>query len=142
MQILKEKGQYNIVLFLLEFAIMFFHLCHSGGNYLAYSKALATMLKGNYFVYITSNPKKTVLYTGVTNDLPTRLQQHFENKGNSSTFAGKFYCYKLLYYERYSDVNIAIDREKEIKDISRDKKLELIKLINPYLDFLVVSGLE
>ncbi|KAA5543006.1 GIY-YIG nuclease family protein [Adhaeribacter rhizoryzae] len=100
------------------------------------------MLKGNYFVYITSNPKKTVLYTGVTNDLPTRLQQHFENKGNSSTFAGKFYCYKLLYYERYSDVNIAIDREKEIKDISRDKKLELIKLINPYLDFLVVSGLE
>ena len=81
------------------------------------------MLKGNYFVYITSNPKKTVLYTGITNDLPTRLQQHFENKGNPGTFAGKFYCYKLLYYERFSDVNMAMEREKEIKDLSRKRNL-------------------
>ena len=100
------------------------------------------MLKGNYFVYITSNPRKTVLYTGVTNDLITRLQQHYENRGKPDTFAGKFYCYKLLFYERYSDVTLAIEREKEIKDLSRKRKIELIKSMNPYLDFLVVSGLE
>ena len=100
------------------------------------------MLKRNYFVYITSNPKKTVLYTGITNDLQVRLQQHFENKGNPGTFAGKYFCYKLLYYERFSDVNMAIDREKEVKDMSREKKVELIKLMNPYLGFLVVTGLE
>ena len=119
-----------------------FTFCHSGGNYLAYSKALTTMLKGNYFVYITSNPRKTVLYTGVTNDLTIRLKQHFDNRGNPSTFAGKYFCYKLLYYERFSDVNIAIEREKEIKDLSRERKIELIKNLNPYLDFLVASAFE
>jgi putative endonuclease len=122
--------------------LFFTLLCHSGGNFLTYSKALATMLKRNYFVYITSNPKKTVLYTGITNDLQVRLQQHFENKGNAGTFAGKYFCYKLLYYERFSDVNMAIDREKEIKDLSRDKKIELIKGLNPYLDFLEASAFE
>jgi len=100
------------------------------------------MLKGNYFVYITTNPKKTVLYTGVTSNLAVRLQQHFENRGKPETFAGRYYCYKLLYYERFSDVNMAIEREKEIKDLSRERKLELIKVLNPYLDFLVVNYLE
>ena len=100
------------------------------------------MLKGNYFVYITTNPRKTVFYTGVTNDLATRVQQHFNNRGKTETFAGKYYCYKLLYYERFSDVNMAIEREKEIKDMSREKKIELKKSLNPYLDFLVASALE
>ena len=98
------------------------------------------MLKANYFVYITTNPKKTVLYTGVTNNLEVRLQQHFENKGKPETFAGKYYCYKLLYYERFTDVNMAIEREKEIKDLNRERKLALIKQLNPYLDFLVVNS--
>lgn len=57
------------------------------------------MKQHNYFVYITSNPTKTVLYVGLTNDLKVRLQQHKENRGKSETFAGKYYCYKLLYYE-------------------------------------------
>ena len=100
------------------------------------------MLKGNYFVYITTNPKKTVLYTGVTNHLAVRLQQHFENRDKPETFAGKYYCYKLLYYERFTNVNMAIAREKEIKDLSRERKLELIKQLNPYLDFLVVNSFE
>ena len=100
------------------------------------------MLKGNYYVYITTNPKKTVLYNGVTNNLEVRLQQHFEYRGKPETFAGKYYCYKLLYYERFTDVNMAIEREKEIKDLSRERKLELIKVLNPYLDFLIVNFFE
>lgn len=96
-------------------------------------------MKGNYFVYITTNPRKTVLYTGVTNDLVIRLQQHYQNRGNPKTFAGKYYCYKLLYYERYPDVNQAIEREKEMKDLSREQKELLIHKVNPDKVFLVIS---
>ncbi len=92
----------------------------------------------NYFVYITTNPGKRVLYTGMTNDLQTRLQQHYENRGNPKTFAGKYYCYKLFYYERYHYVEYAIERDKEIKLMSRDDKLEMIKELNPQLNFLIV----
>jgi putative endonuclease len=97
------------------------------------------MLKGNYFVYITTNPKKTVLYVGVTNNLPNRIQEHFNNRGKTGTFAGKYYCYKLVYYERYQDVNHAIAREKELKDLSREKKVTLIDEVNPHWNLLVVS---
>ncbi len=96
-------------------------------------------MKGNYFVYITTNPKKTVLYTGVTNDLVIRLQQHYQNRGNAKTFAGKYYCYKLLYYERYTHVNQAIEREMEIKNMSREGKEVLIQEVNPNWAFLVVT---
>ncbi|MEP7264321.1 MAG: GIY-YIG nuclease family protein [Bacteroidota bacterium] len=88
----------------------------------------------NYFVYITTNPGKTVLYTGVTNDLNIRMQQHKANKGNAKSFAGKNYCYKLIYFERYTDINIAIEREKEIKLMKRDYKLAMIKELNPMLN--------
>ena len=87
-------------------------------------------MQHNYFVYITTNPAKTVLYTGVTNDLRRRLFEHQENKGVSNTFAGKFYCYNLLYYERFSNIEHAIDREKQIKNWSRKKKDYLINLSN------------
>jgi putative endonuclease len=51
-----------------------------------------------YYVYITTNPAKTVLYIGVTSSLPRRLGQHYENRGNNETFAGRYFCYNLLYY--------------------------------------------
>ncbi|MCW9066008.1 MAG: GIY-YIG nuclease family protein [Ignavibacteriaceae bacterium] len=96
------------------------------------------MQKGNYYVYITTNPGKTVLYTGVTNDLKRRVYEHHKNKGNKKNFAGKYYCYKLLYYEYFTSISQAIVREKEIKDMSRAKKEELIKIKNPQWNFLVV----
>ncbi|WP_299991212.1 GIY-YIG nuclease family protein [uncultured Pontibacter sp.] len=94
------------------------------------------MKSHNYFVYITTNPSKTVLYVGVTNDLVYRLEQHRENRGKPETFAGRYFCYKLLHYERYTYVQHAIDREKELKSWSREKKMELIKSENQYLRFL------
>jgi putative endonuclease len=96
------------------------------------------MLPGNYFVYITTNPRKTVLYTGMTNDLPTRLQQHYDNRGSWQTFAGRYHCYKLLYYQRFSDVLQAIAWEKEIKRMRRSKKEALINEMNPHWHFLVI----
>ncbi|GGG15963.1 GIY-YIG nuclease family protein [Pontibacter amylolyticus] len=94
------------------------------------------MRSHNYFVYITTNPSKTVLYVGMTNDLVYRLEQHKANRGKPETFAGRYYCYKLLYYERYTYVQHAIDREKELKEWGREKKMALIKSENPYLRFL------
>jgi len=48
-----------------------------------------TMWNYNFYVHITTNPAKTVLYIGVTNDLNRRLYEHAENKGSNKTFAGK-----------------------------------------------------
>jgi len=90
----------------------------------------------NFYVYITTNPTKTVLYIGVTNDLTRRLYEHFENKGNKNTFAGKFYCYNLVYYEHFTHINSAIAREKEIKKWRREKKEALIASLNPDWKFL------
>src|ERR1700749_144203 len=90
----------------------------------------------NYYVYITTNPEKTVLYVGVTNDLRVRIFQHTENKGKPGTFAGKYYCYNLVYYEHFSDINHAIAREKETKKWRRAKKVALIESINPSWRFL------
>jgi len=89
------------------------------------------MSSKNYFAYITTNPSKTVIYVGVTNDLKIRMQQHYDNRGKKQTFAGRYYCYKLIYYEKYGDANMAIEREKEIKDLSREKKEKLIATENP-----------
>jgi len=87
-----------------------------------------------YYVYITTNPRKTTFYTGVTNDLIRRLSEHRANRGNQKKFAGKYYCYKLVYFEIFDKIEDAIAREKEIKNLSREKKLELIKAKNPNLD--------
>jgi putative endonuclease len=90
----------------------------------------------NFYVYITTNPVKTVLYIGVTNNLTRRLQEHTENKGNKSSFAGKYYCHNWVYYEHFSDINYAIAREKELKTWSRAKKNALIASTNPDWIFL------
>jgi len=93
-------------------------------------------MQHNYFVYITTNPAKTVLYIGVTNDLRRRLFEHQENKGNNLSFAGKYFCYNLVYFERFQYIQHAIEREKQLKRWSRKKKENLIKTENPNWNFL------
>lgn len=94
--------------------------------------------KGNYYIYILTNPNKTVLYVGVTGDLKRRIFEHRNQRGNEKTFTGRYYCYKLVYYEVYSDIKQAIYREKEIKSFTRQKKIELIKQMNPLLRELII----
>jgi putative endonuclease len=94
------------------------------------------MKQHNYFIYIVTNPSRTVLYTGVTNNLEDRLYEHYLNKGNGKTFAGRYYCYNLLHFERFQFIQHAIAREKEIKGWDRAKKIELIKTENAELKFL------
>ncbi|MBK0402782.1 GIY-YIG nuclease family protein [Adhaeribacter sp. BT258] len=94
------------------------------------------MFNSNYFVYITTNFNRTVLDIGITNDLATRLQQHFQNSDDKKTFAGRYYCYKLIYFERFTNPVHAIEREKQLKGWSRSKKEALIRSKNPELKFL------
>jgi putative endonuclease len=90
----------------------------------------------NYFTYITTNSSKTVLYIGVTNDLQTRLAQHYENRGKAETFAGKYFCHNLIYWERFQYIEHAVEREKELKKWNRLKKERLITSFNPGWRFL------
>jgi len=73
---------------------------------------------------------------GVTNNLGARISQHFENRGNSGSFAGKYHCYLLVHYEHFTHIEQAIAREKEIKKWRREKKNTLIESNNPEWRFL------
>ena len=88
-----------------------------------------------YYVYILTNKAKTVLYTGVTNNLKIRLQQH-NDALNPNSFTAKYNVHYLLYFEKFTWIQIAIAKEKEIKGWKKDKKITLIKTINPDLNFL------
>lgn len=90
----------------------------------------------HYYVYIVTNPERTVLYTGVTNNLSQRLMEHWANRGKPGTFAGKYFCYNLIYYEYFPYINNAIVREKEIKGWRRQKKMDWIKNMNPDRTFM------
>ena len=82
-----------------------------------------------YCVYIMTNKNNTVVYTGVTNDLRRRVLEHKNGKGGK--FTSRYRITKLVYYECGDDINAAIDREKQIKGGSRQKKNDLINGMNP-----------
>jgi putative endonuclease len=82
-----------------------------------------------YCVYILTNARHTVLYTGVTSDLKARVQQHREKR--LPGFTNRYNVAKLVYYECGGDVSGAILREKQIKAGSRQKKVDLINRLNP-----------
>ena len=83
-----------------------------------------------YWVYMMTNRNKTVIYTGVTNDLRKRVQAHKDGKGSS--FTKRYNIIKLVYYESFSRIYDAIAAEKKIKAGSRAKKIKFIESINPY----------
>ena len=91
----------------------------------------------NYFVYILTNLRKTVVYTGVTNDIYRRLYEHREGaKSGGSGFTARYKCIYMVYYERFQYIDHVIAREKEIKGWTRKKKDMLISSFNPDWRFL------
>ena len=70
-----------------------------------------------------------VLYIGVTSDIYTRVHQH--KNGTFEGFSKTYNCTRLLYYEQHEDINRSIAREKQLKGWRREKKLTLIRTINP-----------
>ena len=71
----------------------------------------------------------------MTNDLEQRVVEHYINRENPKTFAGRYNCFFLIYYERFDRPIHAIEREKEIKSMSRKQKEALIAEENPKWDF-------
>jgi putative endonuclease len=80
------------------------------------------------YIYILGSDTGT-LYIGVTSNLPLRVMQHKE--GTFEGFTAEYGCERLLYFERCEDVGNAIAREKQLKGWRREKKLNLIRTINP-----------
>jgi len=82
----------------------------------------------HFYVYIMTNWKNTVLYTGVTNDLIRRVYEHKEKLVEG--FTKRYNLTKLVYYEIAETAEAAILREKQLKAGSRQKKVELIEVLN------------
>lgn len=85
-------------------------------------------MAGQYYVYIITNKRNSVLYTGVTNDLKKRVYEHKTKLIDG--FTKKYNVSELVYYEVFSDIYNAITREKQIKGGSRKSKIDLINSIN------------
>ncbi|OGO09913.1 MAG: hypothetical protein A2Y93_03980 [Chloroflexi bacterium RBG_13_68_17] len=81
------------------------------------------------WVYIITNEHHSVLYTGVTSDLPGRVWQH--RSGDGSAFTRRYNATRLVYFEQGGNMLAMIAREKQIKSGSRAKKVRLIEGFNP-----------
>ena len=77
-----------------------------------------------YYLYVMTNIRNTVLYVGVTNDLIRRVYEHKAKLVDG--FTRRYNIVKLAYYEVFEDAENAIQREKQIKAGSRQKKVQLI----------------
>ena len=87
------------------------------------------MLAKQPTVYILASHRNGTLYTGVTSNLPARVWQHKNDMVEG--FTKKYGVHTLVYYEVHEDMQLAINREKQIKKWKRSWKLALIEKQNP-----------
>jgi len=91
-----------------------------------------------YYVYVLTNSNHNVLYTGVTNDLERRCNEHKKKKVKG--FTQRYKVDKLIYFEVFDFIDQAIAREKQIKGYSRAKKNALIEVFNKEWIELYIDG--
>ena len=72
--------------------------------------------------------RSRVLYVGVTNDLPRRVEEH--KNGLVPGFTSQYHVNRLVHFEEFSSICDAIGREKEIKGWTRSRKIALIERRN------------
>ena len=82
------------------------------------------MKNWHWFVYIIEC-QDGLYYTGVSYNLEKRLEQHSIGKGSKFTSNHGFKC--LRYFEEFTDLTEARQREHQLKDFSRKKKEALWK---------------
>jgi len=87
------------------------------------------MREYDFWIYIVTNRNHSVLYIGLTNSLSRRVWEPRQRTG--ANFPAAYRCSTLLYYEHYSNVHEAIERESQLKKWSRAKKNALINRLNP-----------
>ena len=93
-----------------------------------------------YYVYILASARNGTLYIGVTNDLARRINEH--KKKVLPAFTEKYSVDELVYYEESESVEVAISREKQLKNWRRDWKLSLIEKANPNWQDLAFDFLD
>jgi putative endonuclease len=86
-------------------------------------------MPADFFVYIMTNQRHSVLYTGVTNNLIRRVAQHRAGR-QQKDFTCRYRVTKLIYFEQFRDAYNAITREKQIEGGSRQDKIDLINSRN------------
>ena len=79
-----------------------------------------------YFIYILASKKNGTLYTGVTNSIERRIEEH-KIKLNPDCFTAKYNVTLLVYYETFQYIEDAIQREKQLKKWNRQWKINLIE---------------
>ena len=80
-------------------------------------------------VYIITNNSNSVLYTGVTSNLQKRMLHHIDKSFGG--FSARYNLSKLVFFEEFGSMAQAIDREKQIKGLRREKKIKLVEEMNP-----------
>ena len=93
-----------------------------------------------YYIYILASDRNGTLYVGVTNNLIKRVYEH-KNKLYPG-FTTKYLVDRLVYFETVNDINVAIKREKQLKNWRRSWKLDLIEKNNPEWDDLYFEMLD
>ncbi len=86
-------------------------------------------MEKNYYIYLLTNSNLNVLYIGITNDLIRRIYEHKHKLQNGFTY--RYNVDRLVYFEIFTEVHLAIEREKQIKGWSRKKKDMLVNRSNP-----------
>src|SRR5512135_159847 len=87
------------------------------------------MREHHYYAYMMISSSRRVLYTGVTNSLERRVFQHKNNEFEG--FSHQYQAHRLVWFERYSNIQTAIAREKQLKGWRRAKKNWLVQMTNP-----------
>ena len=88
------------------------------------------------FVYILASRFRGTVYTGVTSDLTRRIWEH--RNGIRSRFPSRYAVYRLVWFEPFGDIGLAILREKQLKRWHRPWKINFIEQTNPHWDDLAV----
>jgi putative endonuclease len=94
----------------------------------------------SFYGYMLCSRKNGTLYTGVTSDLIKRAYEHKNNL--VAGFTKKFNIHSLVWYEAHDSIEVAIQREKQIKKWERPWKLRLIEKLNPQWKDLYADLLE
>tara|TARA_B100000508_G_scaffold107826_1_gene85923 strand:+ start:187 stop:504 length:318 start_codon:yes stop_codon:yes gene_type:complete len=89
----------------------------------------ADMPAKSYWIYMLASQKNGTLYIGVTSDLIRRVYEHRNHLLEG--FTKEYDVSRLVYYEEYDDIGLALTREKQLKKWNRAWKLKLIESNNP-----------
>jgi putative endonuclease len=82
------------------------------------------------WTYITTNARNKVLYTGVTSNLKSRIENH-KNKKYPNAFTARYNADRLVWFQEFDSIIDAREREKQLKAGNRARKIKLIETMNP-----------